>query len=61
MLKITVLLLCLLSGVCFKMDDHETKITVECMLRTSGLAWSRLTPALTVDIYECVSLLNQTE
>lgn len=61
MLKIAVLVLCLLSGHCFKMNDPETKAAIECSLRSSGLAWSRLTPALTIDITECVSLLNKTK
>lgn len=61
MLKIAVFILYLLSGHCFKMKDPETLSAIECSLRTSGLAWSRLTPALTIDMHECLSSLNKTK
>lgn len=61
MLKIAVFILCLLSGHCFKMNDPETIATIECSRYCSGLAWSRLTPALMIDISECITSLNKTK
>lgn len=62
LIRYTIMMLLILSGRGFIMDDDETIVAIERSLRSSGFAWSRLTPALVVALPSChPTLVNETK
>ena len=56
------MMLLILSARGFIMDDDETIAAIERSLRSSGFAWSRLTPALVVALPSShPTLVNETK
>lgn len=61
MFRWIVFMLALFSTHGFIMDDDETLAALEKSLRSSGFAWSRLTPALVVAVPHYAEHHNKTK
>ena len=61
MFRLIVFALALFSNDGFIMDEDETLGVFEKSLRSSGVAWSRLTPALVVTMPHLKEYYNKTK